>query len=72
MLSKQRKEICNRIYDENAISIFDHFAEKLNFKLAFERLIFLIVVCSIFTSVGTSFFIGVRVDKLPQKKNKDS
>ena len=69
-LSEQKGQICNQIHDANAVSVFDHFSEKNILKIAFEKIIIVVLVCSILISVGASYVIKNNADHV--LKNKDS
>ena len=71
-LSEKKGQICNRIHDANAISVFDHFSENTILKIAFEKILILVLVCSILISVGASYVIKTNADHVLKNNNKDS
>ena len=71
-LSKQKGQICNRIYDANAISVFDHFSDKNTLKIAFEKIIILVLFCSILISVGANYVSKNNAGYVLKNNNKGS
>lgn len=69
-LSKEKNEICSRIFDENGNSLFRHFRKKYNLKIEFEMVILQLVMFSVIICVGANFIHQNYANQVSPKKNK--
>ena len=68
---KDKQEICVRIYDENGISVFDHFSNKLNRTFPFVHTLLMIAFC-VCVSIGVNVLLQTHNYEIIANKNKDS